>query len=243
MNMRKYISIVLMILFTSITLSSCGINKGSKTIIFIPKALECGEYWENINNNIKKASEDAGYNFKRMGSKEWDATKQAEVIKEAVKEKPCAIVLGPVDDAPLFEAIKEANKSNIPIILVDSDIDRELLESDDAYVTTFVGASNYDGGVQVADKIAEKLSSGDKVAILSNGADGANAEERCAGFRHEISKKGMNVVAEAATNWSIEMGYEKAKLLFDAYPDLKAVFAVNGPVYDGMQQMNIIFIL
>lgn len=237
MKINKYISVLLIVVFSTFLFAGCK-SSSEKKVIFIPQMLNGGEYWDNISSNLQNEIESLGYEYELMGADEWSAQKQCEVIKEAVNMNVTAIVLAPVGTSDLFPAFKEANKAGVPIILIDTDIDRNLLASADTAVATFVGASNYEGGKMVADRLAQELESGSKVAILSGGVDSANGESRCQGFNDEISAKGMNVVANLTSGWSEEEGYANAKLLLKAYPDLKAVFAVNSTVYKGVEKAS-----
>lgn len=235
MRTNKIISLVLFIILATFMLMGCK-TTSQKTVVFVSQMLEQGKYWDDINNTLKSEVEKQGYIYKREGAEEWGADKQAKIVETAISEKADAIIIAPVGTVELFPVIKKANDANIPIILIDSDIDRELLSSYGVKVTTFVGINNYYGGEQVGNMISEKLPKGSKVAILAGDADSVNGEIRCDGFKDAAIKNGMNVVAKLSTDWSVEEGYESAKLMLQSYPDLKAIFAVNNAVYKGGKQ-------
>lgn len=237
MRINKVISLVLFIILVTFMLIGCK-TTSQKTVVFIPQMLDNGEYWDNINNSLKSEVEKQGYIYKLEGPEEWGADKQAKIIENVISENVDAIIIAPTGTEPLFPAIKKANDADIPIILIDSDIDIELLSSYGAKVATFVGADNYYGGQQVGDMISEKLPKGSKVAILGGEVDSANGESRCDGFNDAVIKNGMNVVAKLSTDWSADSGYEGAKLILQSYPDLKAIFTVNGAVYEGAKQAS-----
>lgn len=235
MRIKRLISFLIMIILCSSFFIGCNIKK-NKNVIFVPQMIDDGGYWSNISESLQKKIEQRGYEYKMMGSEEWDSKKQAESLMEAVNEKPGAIVLAPIGDTDLFQAIKEANKKDIPIILIDSDIDRDLLESYEINVTTYVGPSNYDGGSIVAEKLSENLEKGSKVAIIGGRVDSENGESRCSGFKDTIIKNGMNVVVELSTDWSDWEAYANTKLILQVNPDIEAIFAVNNNVCKGVNQ-------
>lgn len=224
---------MMLVIILSSSFTGCSKNR---QVILVPPQLENGEYWDDINEKLKNSAEESGYSYSLMGSEKWDAQEQRGVLQEAVKTKPSAIVLGPIVNEKLYPGLKEAQDNGVPLILIDSDIDRELLASDDIKVTTFVGIDNYKCGKDVADKLAEKLSPNSKVAILRGEVNSENSEKRCNGFKDEISQKGMNLVADISTDWSENDGYEKAKLILQSNPDLKAVFSVNCNVLKGIKK-------
>ena len=229
----KLFSFVIVFALTVSIIAGCAGIK-SNTVVFIPQLLG-DEYWNNLSDKLQKEIEAGGYDYKQMGPDEWDSKKQAEVIKQAVKEKSHAIVLAPVSNevSNLFDAIKEANKAKIPVILIDTDIDRNLLASDGVEITTFVGVDNYDSGKEIADKVAENLVNNSQVAIVDGSTDSLNGVYRCDGFADGIKNKGMNIVSRITTSWSEDEAYTNTKLLLEAYPDIKAIFTVNSNVYKG----------
>ncbi|MBE6072443.1 MAG: sugar ABC transporter substrate-binding protein [Clostridium butyricum] len=235
MRINKVISLILFMILATFMLIGCK-TTSQKTVAFIPQMLDNGEYWDGLNNSLKSEVEKQGYIYELRGSEEWGADKQAEIIETAISENVDVIIIAPAGVDPLFPAIKKANDANIPIILIDCDIDRELLSSYGAKVTTFVGASNYDGGQEVGNMISEKLPKGSEVAILAGSVDSVNGESRCDGFNDAVIKNGMNVVAKLSTDWSADSGYKGAKLILQSHPNLKAIFTVNGAVYEGAKQ-------
>lgn len=237
MRIKRIFSILLMLILSTMLLTSCKMNK-KQNVIFVPQMIDNGGYWSGISESLENQIQSKGYEYKMMGSDLWDSKKQAESLMEAVNQKPDAIVLAPIGNTDLFEAIKEANKKNIPIILIDSDIDRDLLASYDIHITTFVGPSNYEGGKMIAERLSKELEKGSDVAIIGGRVDSENGESRCSGFKDEINAQGMNVKAQVSTDWSTAEGYLNAKLILQTYPEVKAIFAVNNNVYKGVEQAS-----
>lgn len=233
---KKGISLVLMslLLCMQFLLVGCGSASSGKKIVFITQRLNNGEYFENISKAFEKTITKEGYAYEFTGPQDWDAKFQGDVLKEVVKSKPAAIILAPVVGDELYEAIREANEAGVPIILIDTDLDRELLEAARVKVDTFVGIDNYEGGKLVADKVSETLEKGSKVAIVGGGVETPTGEERCRGFKDEITAKGMEVVGRFTTNWSEEEGYERGKVFLTAHPDIKMVFAANSSILKGI---------
>ena len=235
LNSLMLIAVILCTFFIGCGNTNTTMNN-NKEIVFIPQNFDDAGYWDDLSNKLQKEIEGNGYSYKKMGADDWDSEKQSAILKQAIDENPFAIVLSPVslDVANLFDGIKKANDKNIPIILIDTDIDRQLLDSDNAEVLTYIGIDNYEAGKEIADKISQSLDKNSEVAILDGSMDSFNGTIRSNGFEDEINEKGMNVVARVSTSWSSEEGYTNTKLLLEAYPDTKAIFAVNNTVYEGV---------
>lgn len=225
MKLNRVISLTIVVIFSCLLFVGCRDGGDAKKVVFIAQ-MSTGDYWENLSDSINKEAVKAGYKYKFTGPKEWNAKQQAKVIEKAVKEKPAAIILAPIGNTDLFSAIKKANDADIPVILIDNDMNRELLDAYGAYVTTYVGIDNYDGGVKVADEFTNNISKSDKVAVFYGNVTSENSENRCNGFYDTMTKNGFDVVETLTAN-SEDESYEKAKLLIAAHPDIKAIFTAN----------------
>ncbi len=237
MKVNKLISLSLTVIFSLIFLAGCKSGANAKKIVFIAQ-MSTGDYWMSLSDSLEKQAIQQGYDYEFTGPEEWDIKEQAEVIEKTVDEKPDAIILAPIGDSDLFAAIKKANDADIPIILIDNDINRELLESYGAHVSTYVGIDNHDGGAKVADELLSKVSKDDKVAVLYGNVNSINCENRCDGFYDGMKDKGMDVAARITceSGSDSEEAYENTKLLLTAYPDIKVFFAANSPIYKGMEK-------
>ena len=236
MKMKKLVSAALFLILSFIILVSCNnIRKsGTKTIAFVSQALNSSAYWDDVNAKLKKEIESQGYKYLLSECKDWRAESQAKIIDELVKKKVDVIIIPPCGTEPLFESFKKANDAGIEIILVDSDMDREYLDSYGIYVTTFVGIDNYKCGQMVGNAVVKELPKGSDVAIFSGEVNSENGEARTDGFSDVMKENGMNIISRTAVNWSADDAYAKAKIVFKAYPDIKAVFSVNSSTNSGV---------
>lgn len=215
----------------AITFVGCS-NNATKTIGFIPKGNST--YWNTTKENINKAASENGLEVvSKAPDSESNYKNQKEIMQEMIKNKVGAILLAPSSVTELIPDIKDANKNGIPVVLIDTDVDRELLEIQNAKVETFVGADNYAGGKLIGERIVNKTNKKENVAILSGIVGQINGEARCKGFEDTMKAAGMNVVASVSTNWSRDDGYNKAKTLLLAYPDLKIIFTANDDIANG----------
>ena len=163
-------------------------------------------------------------------------------MQEMIKQNVSAIILAPCSVTEIISDIKDANNKGIPVILIDTDVDRDLLTIKKAKVETFAGTDNYEGGKLSGERVAAQTEGKGNVAILNGSIGQTNGEARCSGFEDVVKKAGMTVVASISTDWSKDDGYEKAKNLLLAYPDIKAIFAANENIALGavsaMKELN-----
>ncbi|MBE6050784.1 MAG: sugar ABC transporter substrate-binding protein [Clostridium sp.] len=238
MKLNRFISLLLISILVVMMSFFVGCSKegNSKKIIFVMQQKENGDFFNSLNDNLEKTLTESGYSYENLCPEQWGANYQSKVIEEAIESKPEAILLAPVIGNQLYGAIEKANKANIPIILLDTNLDRELLAAARISVSTFIGIDNYKGGKMVADKVSEGLEKGSKVAIVGGGVTAFNGEERCKGFEDEIKSKGMNVVGKTTTDWSDTEGYQRGKLILTVNPDVKLVFTANSSILKGFMK-------
>lgn len=237
MRFKKFISGILICMLSLMVFSfaGCSKSKSGKKVVFV-KQESVNAYFDGMSEIFKKQIEAAGYSYEDVGTEEWGTSFQAELFKEVVDTKPAAIIVAPLLGEDMYNAFRYANEKDVPIILVDTDIDRELLASAKAKVSAFVGVDNYEGGKMAADYIAGKIPEGSKVAIISGPIASANSENRCDGFRDQIRAKGMEVAGELTADWNEVEGYSRGKLILEAHPEIKAVFTANSSIFKGISK-------
>ncbi|MFW2491261.1 sugar ABC transporter substrate-binding protein [Clostridium chromiireducens] len=237
MKIKKIASFMLVTVISAVALTGC-VNNSKKTIAFLPKQLDGVEYWEAMRTGIENEASNSGYKLVAMASKNGDINEQKELMNQMIKDKVDAIILAPSSVTELVPEIKEANEADIPVVLVDTNVDSGLLEANKAKIAPYVGVDNYAGGELIGKEVASKLQKGSQVAILGGGVGQTNSDERCKGFRDAVTKAGMNVVTQLSTNWSANDGYIQAESILKAYPDVKAMFTVNNTVYKGAYEAS-----
>lgn len=231
-KIKKLYICMLILNLAAIIFSGCS-NNSNKTIGFIPKG--DSTYWATTKDNIDKtASKDGFQVIAKAPKSESDYKNQKEIMQDMIKNKVGAILLAPCSVTELIPDIKEANNKGIPVVLIDTDVDRDLLAIEKAKVETFVGTDNYTGGKLIGERTVKKTEGKGNVAILGGIVGQTNGEARCKGFEDAVKSAGMNVVASVATNWTKEDGYTKAKTLLLAYPDIKSIFAANDDIAHGV---------
>ena len=230
-KIKKLYIYVVILSFVASTFIGCS-NNSNKTIGFIPKGDSA--YWATTKDNIDKTASENGFKvITKAPESESNYKNQKEIMQEMIKNKVSAILLAPCSVTELIPDIKDANKKGIPVILIDTDVDRELLAIENARVEAFVGTDNYAGGKLIGERAVKKTEGKGNVAILNGIIGQINGEARCKGFEDAVKSAGMNVVASVSTNWSKDDGYNKAKTLLLAYPDLKFIFTANDDIAHG----------
>ena len=157
-----------------------------------------------------------------------DNDKQLQIIENMITQKVDVICVVPSDSKSIISSIEKANKANIPIIILDNNIDTILARQKRVTIATFIGSDNYQGGQLASQYILEKLNKNGDVAILE-GVSGVDAAiKRKSGFIDFMNNyKTIRIVASQPADWEREKGMNVLQNIIRANPNLNAVFACN----------------
>jgi ribose transport system substrate-binding protein len=155
------------------------------------------------------------------------AAKQAADVNSMIAQGVDVIFLPPREDKPLVPAILNAKKADIPVILIDRDVDHALAKPGEDYVT-FIGSDFIQEGKRVAEWLVKKT--GGKATIIElEGTTGASpANDRKKGFDDAIaSQSGMKIVASQDGDFNRDKGRQVAETLIQAHPEANVIYAHN----------------
>ncbi|HJO94327.1 MAG TPA: substrate-binding domain-containing protein [Victivallales bacterium] len=231
---RKYfIPIVIIIIFVFGGLIYIGVKQSEKAkrpkIAFIFKTLN-NPYFINMEKGAREAIKKyPQYDLiVQAPEREIDVEKQMQYVENMIIQKVKAICLTPSASKAILPAIKRANEAGIPVIIIDSDVDRDLAKKMGVKIVTFIGSDNYNGGELAAEYIKKILHGVGQVAVVEGMPGAATNEQRKNGFLDTVKKyPGIKVVAVQPANYERNMAYTVAQNILQANPKLNAIFAVS----------------
>jgi ribose transport system substrate-binding protein len=157
-----------------------------------------------------------------------DVSKQIGMIDDLIAQKPAAICLVPADSKAVIPSILRANEANIPVLILDADIDEGLAKAKGAHIASFIGSDNVAGGGLAGDYIKQHLPAGGEVAVLEGVSGVDAAEQRRAGFLKSIQQQpSIRIVASQPADWDREKALNIFQSILQGHPNIAAVFAAN----------------
>nr|VFJ47613.1 MAG: ribose transport system substrate-binding protein [Candidatus Kentron sp. FM]VFJ52411.1 MAG: ribose transport system substrate-binding protein [Candidatus Kentron sp. FM]VFK07705.1 MAG: ribose transport system substrate-binding protein [Candidatus Kentron sp. FM] len=208
--MPKYPFIVF---FTILFLAGCGGEKPE--VLVVLKTLD-NPFFVDIQDGFVKEwgerKQDAVVTIK-SGRKEGDIETQRKILdaqyssKVANRQPPLikGLVLTPsASGGDLVLQIRRYRKAGIPVILLDTGINREELERQKTNYNLLVRSNNVTGGEIAADVLVKGLEDNAKecrVLVLNGVADHDTAKERRDGFVQKAESMGCEVAMEKTANW------------------------------------------
>ncbi|MEJ5296978.1 MAG: substrate-binding domain-containing protein [Armatimonadota bacterium] len=166
-----------------------GAGNAKYTIAVIPKGTT-HEFWKSVHAGAVKASRETGIEVIWKGPlKEDDREAQIAVVENFVTRGVSGIVLAPLDDTALRPAVSNAVRSDIPVVIIDSDL------QGDEHIS-FVATDNYKGGQLAGKEMARLLNGKGRIVVLRYQEGSASTTNREKGFLDEIARHpGIRVVS------------------------------------------------
>jgi ABC-type sugar transport system substrate-binding protein len=157
-----------------------------------------------------------------QGQSATDIEGQIAQIEAMVAQGVQGIALTPVDPT-VATALDKAIAGGVKVVLMDNNIPD--WEGRTALATT----DNYAAGKIAGEYLATVLKDGDSLGILE-GVPGVPAlDDRVKGMLEGLGAVKVNIVGQAGTNCTEELGISVAEDLLTKDPELKAIYAACGP--------------
>jgi erythritol transport system substrate-binding protein len=200
------------------SLSSALAANGLISIIVIDPA---NPYWLTEGNVAADTAKKLGYDA-TVGASKGDTNTESKLIDTAITNKSVAIILDPADASGSIGAVKRAIAANIPVFLVNAEINQEGLAKAQLVSNNAQGAAL--GGQQWVESLGDK---GNYVELLGNPSDN-NAATRSNGYATVLSQyDGLKKVGSQVANWDRTQGHDKMQSLLQANPDIMGVISGN----------------
>ncbi|MGH9899478.1 MAG: ABC transporter substrate-binding protein [Pyrinomonadaceae bacterium] len=172
--MRKII--VLFTILVTFATPACRKSGEGKTftIAVVPKGTT-QEFWKSVHAGaIKAAEEYAARGIKvdlnwKGPIREDDREQQIQVIEGFLSQNVNGIVLAPLDNRALVRPVEEAERANLPTVIIDSGLESKKIVS-------FVATDNYKGGQLAAERLGNILHGKGNVLLLRY-QEGSNSTE------------------------------------------------------------------
>ena len=216
-----------LIAFAMVCAAASGCSRstgdGKTTIAVIPKGTS-HVFWQSIHAGAEKAAQELGVEVIWRGPlREDDRASQVSEVEGFVTRGVSGIVLAPLDDSALVAPVREATRSKIPVVIIDSG-----LKSDD-YVS-FVATDNRKGGTMAGDALASLLPKGGKIVLLRYAEGSASTTEREEGFLASIAAHD-NFITLSSNQYGgadVEGAYKKSEAILNRFRGADGSLAIDG---------------
>ena len=178
-------------------------------------------FWLTEGKVAAAEAEKLGYKA-TVGASKGDTNTESNLVDTAITNRSVAIILDPANASGSIGAVKKAIAANIPVILVNAEINQDGLAKAQLVSNNAQGAAL--GAQRWVKDIGQK---GRYVELLGSPSDN-NAATRSNGFETVLSQyDGLDKVGSQVANWDRTQGHDKMQSLLQAHPDVIGVISGN----------------
>ncbi|KOO04750.1 ribose ABC transporter substrate-binding protein RbsB [Vibrio nereis] len=176
-------------------------------------------FFVTMKDGAEAKAKELGYDLIVLDSQN-DPSKELSNVEDLTVRGVKAILINPTDSDAVSNAIRMANRSNIPVLTLDRGASR-------GEVVSHIASDNVAGGEMAGRFIMEKVGEKAKVIQLEGIAGTSAARERGEGFMKSVESSDMELLASQPADFDRTKGLNVMENLLAANPDVQAVFAQN----------------
>ena len=178
-------------------------------------------YWLTEGKVAAAEAQKLGYTA-NVGASKGDTNTESNLIDTAITNRSVAIILDPANASGSVGAVKKALAANIPVFLVNAEINTAGLAKAQLVSNNAQGAAL--GAQQWVKNIGQK---GNYVELLGSPSDN-NAATRSNGYETVLSQfDDLHKVGSQVANWDRTQGHDKMQSLLQAHPNIIGVISGN----------------
>ena len=199
-------------------------------IIYIPKTKDETFFWSEVVAGAESAAKEYQVELEVLApDEEKNIEQQKAYIKQAIKKEPDALVVSPSLYTGMTEIIEEATELGIPLILVDSQLDKDIESS-------YIGTDNADAGVKMGEKVQECIKEDTKIAVMSQAKETSTAIEREEGLRKGLGKEERRIEKVLYCESDRQIACNLTKELLSECSDIDCIVGLNLVAVTGVAQ-------
>jgi ribose transport system substrate-binding protein len=179
-------------------------------------------YFQSIRLGAQSAAKEMHVSLTNYVPTQADSIpEQMSQIDDVIVKRPSAVVFVPVDFKAMGPGIAKLNAAKIPAINI-----ADKAQSGD--FVSFVGASDYQLGLQTARYLLKSLGGKGNVIIIEGVRGPSTSEERMRGFHDALKEApGVKVLSSQPANYQRMQALQVMENLLQTYPKVDGILAAN----------------
>jgi len=215
---KKWFIILICLVFLGGLLSYIIKEKNEKKpkIAVVLKGTET-DYWRILIAGLEKAFDNHGVEAEFLATDNTNMS-QTKILQQVLKEKPDALIFSPENTKLAIPILKEYKKQNIPVLLVDTDLNW----SDKA---SFIGTNNKLLGQKAGELLSSMSQPNDKILIVGYVATDNVSADRIKGAKEAFHNAGIHaVIKELKRTEQLDAEINK---IVEANSKVNGIFAID----------------
>ncbi|USD64445.1 ribose ABC transporter substrate-binding protein RbsB [Vibrio sp. SCSIO 43136] len=204
---------------TAILAASASVTAQAQDTLAVVVSTLNNPFFVSMKDGAEEKAKELGYELIVLDSQN-DPSKELSNVEDLTVRGVKAILINPTDSDAVSNAIRMANRSNIPVLTLDRGASR-------GEVVSHIASDNVAGGELAGQFIQEQAGADAKVIQLEGIAGTSAARERGEGFMNAVKGSQMELLASQPADFDRTKGLNVMENLLAANPNVQAVFAQN----------------
>ena len=175
-------------------------------------------FFVTLKEGAEKKAKELGHEIIVLDSQN-TPSKELSNVEDLMVKGIDILLINPTDSDAVTAAVKEANRSKVPVVTLDRG-------ANGGKVVSHVASDNVAGGRMAGDFIVASLGGKGKVVELEGIPGTTPARDRGKGFNESVNGK-LTVVARQAADFDRSKGLTVTENILQAQPEVNAIFAHN----------------
>lgn len=175
-------------------------------------------FFVTLKEGAEKKAKELGHEIIVLDSQN-TPSKELSNVEDLMVKGIDILLINPTDSDAVTAAVKEANRSKVPVVTLDRG-------ANGGKVVSHVASDNVAGGKMAGDFIVSSLGGKGKVVELEGIPGTTPARDRGRGFNEAVNGK-LTVVARQAADFDRSKGLTVTENILQAQPEVNAIFAHN----------------
>ncbi|MGL5231849.1 MAG: ribose ABC transporter substrate-binding protein RbsB [Fusobacteriaceae bacterium] len=175
-------------------------------------------FFVTLKEGAEKKAKELGHEIIVLDSQN-TPSKELSNVEDLMVKGIDILLINPTDSDAVTAAVKEANRSKVPVVTLDRG-------ANGGKVVSHVASDNVAGGRMAGDFIVASLGGKGKVVELEGIPGTTPARDRGKGFNDSVNGK-LTVVARQAADFDRSKGLTVTENILQAQPEVNAIFAHN----------------
>ncbi|WP_374758451.1 ribose ABC transporter substrate-binding protein RbsB [Shewanella sp. MBTL60-007] len=208
-----------MMLAVALLPSAISFGASAQDAIAIVLSTMNNPFFVTMKDGAEAKAKELGYKLIALDSQN-DPSKELANVEDLTMRGVKAILINPTDALAVTNAIRTANRANIPVLTLDRTAER-------GDIVSHIASDNIAGGELAGQFIAEQLGANAKVIQLEGIAGTSAARERGEGFDNAVKAYDLNMLSSQPADFDRSKGLNVMENMLAANGDVQAVFAQN----------------
>lgn len=222
---------LLKILFVFLFITTLGASE-QKKIIYLTPDIKI-PFWQIISRGVETKSKELNFSFQVYSSSN-NLKKELINVVNAIKQKPSAIVLSPINSSSAVTVLRLIKKANIPVVVAD-------VGTDSGKYVSYISSNNFEGGYELgkitSQFMLKKNLEEKSIGIIAISQKRSNGKSRTSGFMQALNEfKIKSADIRQQVDFSFKETYKHTKELLSLYPNMSVLWLQSSNVYKGAQK-------